>query len=318
MAGFLVRRALQAVLVLLVVTVVVFMLLHALPEGPARAILGPRATLASIRAFNQANGFDRPLPVQYLKWLGRLFRGDLGFSYKRNDSVAHLLATAVPRTLILVGFSTLLAVCIAIPIGLLQGARRNSAIDHSLTAITFTLYSMPAFWLGLLLVDVFAVRLRWLPPEAPSGGVFDMLSHPGGLILPIVTLALVTLASFSRYVRASTVEQLEQDYVRTARAKGLQPNQVVRHHVLRNAVSPVVSLLGLSLPWILGGSLVVEAVFNFPGTGFLFWNAAQGQDYPVMLGIVLVVAIGTVIGSLLADLGYAALDPRLRDEVGQS
>jgi len=318
MTGFLVRRALQAVFVLIVVTVVVFLLLHALPEGPARAILGPRATPAMLQAFNHANGFDRPLPVQYFRWLVRVLHGDLGFSYKRNDSVTHLLATAVPRTLLLVGLSTVLAVLVAVPVGLLQGARRNSAVDHTLTAVTFTLYSMPAFWLGLLLVDVFAVRLHWLPPEAPSGGIVDILLHPSGLILPVVTLALVTLASFSRYVRASTVEQLEQDYVRTARAKGLPPNQVVRYHVLRNALSPVVSLLGLSLPWILGGSLVVEAVFNFPGTGFLFWNAAQGQDYPVMLGIVLVVAVGTVIGSLLADLGYAALDPRLRDEVGQS
>jgi len=318
MAGFLFRRLLQAVVVLLVVTLVVFALLHSLPEGPARAILGPRATLESIAAFNHANGFDLPLPQQYLRWLWRLLHGDLGFSYKRNDSVTHLLAAAVPRTLILVGLSTLLAALIALPIGLLQGVRRNTAVDHVLTGITFTLYSMPAFWLGLILVDVFAVRLHWLPPEAPSGGVVDMLTHPSALILPVGTLALVTLASFSRYVRASTVEQLEQDYVRTARAKGLLPNQVVRSHVLRNALSPVVSLLGLSLPWILGGSLVVEAVFNFPGTGFLFWNAAQGQDYPVMLGVVLVVAIGTVVGSLLADLGYAALDPRLRDQVGQS
>ena len=145
-----------------------------------------------------------------------------------------------------------------------------------------------------------------------------MLAHPAGLVLPLLTLSLVTIASFSRYVRSSTVEQLEQDYVRTARAKGLDTRGIVLHHVLRNALSPVVTLLGLSLPWILGGSLVVEAVFNFPGTGFLFWNAAQGQDYPVMLGVVLVVSVGTVIGSLLSDLGYAALDPRVRDQMGQS
>jgi peptide/nickel transport system permease protein len=318
MRRFLLRRTLQAVAVLFIVTFAVFALLHVLPGGPALAILGPRATPEQIAAFNQANGFDLPVLQQYLRWLGNAVHGNLGFSYKRNEPVTSLLAVAVPRTLVLVGLSTLIAVALAIPIGLVQATRRNRAVDHTLTAITLTLYSMPAFWLGLLLVDVFAVHLHWFPPEAPSGGPWEMLTHPGGLVLPIVTLALVTLASFSRYVRASAVEQLEQDYVRSAYAKGLDSTEVVRHHVVRNALSPVVSLLGLSLPWILGGSLVVEAVFNFPGTGFLFWNAAQGQDYPVMLGIVLVVALGTVVGSLLADLGYAALDPRVRDQVTAS
>ena len=318
MAVLLLRRTLQAVAVLFIVTVIVFALLHALPGGPARAILGPRATPAAIAAFNHENGFDLPLIQQYIRWLGNALHGNLGFSYKRNQSVASLLATAVPRTLLLVGLGTLIAVLLAIPIGLAQAVRRNKPVDHVLTAITFTLYSMPAFWLGLLLVDIFAVKLGWLPPEAPAGGPLEMLAHPAGLVLPLLTLSLVTIASFSRYVRASAVEQLEQDYVRTARAKGLESDELVRKHVVRNALSPVISLLGLSLPWILGGSLVVEAVFNFPGTGFLFWNAAQGADYPVMLGVVLVVTVGTVLGSLLADLGYAALDPRVRDQVRAS
>lgn len=315
MAVFLLRRTLQALAVLFIVTVIVFALLHALPGGPARAILGPRATPEAIAAFNHENGFDLPLIQQYVRWLGNALHGNLGFSYKRNQSVSSLLATAVPRTLLLVGLGTLIAVLVAIPIGLAQAVRRNKPIDQVLTGITFTLYSMPAFWLGLLLVDVFAVKLHWFPPEAPSGGPWEMLQHPAGLVLPLLTLSLVTIASFSRYVRASAVEQLEQDYVRTARAKGLESDELVRRHVVRNALSPVITLLGLSLPWILGGSLVVEAVFNFPGTGFLFWNAAQGADYPVMLGVVLVVTVGTVIGSLLADLGYATLDPRVRDQV---
>ena len=315
MALFLLRRTLQALAVLFIVTIIVFALLHALPGGPARAILGPRATPAAIAAFNHENGFDLPLIQQYVRWLGNALHGNLGFSYKRNQSVASLLATAVPRTLLLVGLGTLIAVAVAIPIGLAQAVRRNKPVDQVLTGITFTLYSMPAFWLGLLLVDIFAVKLHWFPPEAPSGGPLEILQHPAGLVLPLLTLSLVTIASFSRYVRASAVEQLEQDYVRTARAKGLEPDELVRRHVVRNALSPVITLLGLSLPWILGGSLVVEAVFNFPGTGFLFWNAAQGADYPVMLGVVLVVTVGTVVGSLLADLGYAALDPRVRDQV---
>jgi peptide/nickel transport system permease protein len=318
MTRYLIRRALQAIAVLFLVTFLLFALLHALPGGPARAILGPRATAKAIASFNHLNGYDLSVPHQYLRWLHHLFSGDLGFSYKRNATVSSLLEQAIPRTLLLVGLGTFLAVFLAIPIGAIQGVRRNGAVDHILTAFTFTLYSMPAFWLSLLLIDFCAVRNNWLPSEASAGGPLQMLAHPLGLILPTTTLSLVTIASFSRYVRASTVEQLEQDYVRTARAKGQSMSGIIRRHVIRNALSPIITLLGLSLPWILSGSLVVEAVFNFPGTGFLFWNAAEGQDYPVMLGIVLVVSIGTVLGSLLADLGYAVMDPRVRDQIGRA
>ncbi|MEI7438286.1 MAG: ABC transporter permease [Thermoleophilia bacterium] len=316
MGLFLLRRIGQALVVLLIVSAVIFALLHFLPGGPARAILGPRATPQKIAEFNHENGYDLALPLQYTRWLGKAVHGDLGFSYKRNSPVSTLLKATVPRTLLLVGLGTLIAVLIAIPVGIIQATRRNRVVDHALTTVTFTLYSMPSFWLGLILIEVFAIKLGWLPPDAPTGSPLEMLQNPAGLVLPIATLSLVTIASFSRYVRASTVEQLEQDYVRTARAKGLRSGAIVRRHVLRNALSPVVTLLGLSLPWILGGSLVVEAVFNFPGTGFLFWNAAQAQDYPVLLGVVLVVSVGTVIGSLLADLGYAFLDPRVRDQIG--
>ena len=316
MGLFLLRRIGQALVVLLIVSAVIFALLHFLPGGPARAILGPRATPQKIAEFNHENGYDLALPLQYTRWLGKAVHGDLGFSYKRNSPVSTLLKATVPRTLLLVGLGTLIAVLIAIPVGIIQATRRNRVVDHALTTVTFTLYSMPSFWLGLILIEIFAIKLGWLPPDAPTGSPLEMLQNPAGLVLPIATLSLVTIASFSRYVRASTVEQLEQDYVRTARAKGLRSGAIVRRHVLRNALSPVVTLLGLSLPWILGGSLVVEAVFNFPGTGFLFWNAAQAQDYPVLLGVVLVVSVGTVIGSLLADLGYAFLDPRVRDQIG--
>ncbi|MEI6626182.1 MAG: ABC transporter permease [Thermoleophilia bacterium] len=316
MGLFLLRRIGQALVVLLIVSAVIFALLHFLPGGPARAILGPRATPQKIAEFNHENGYDLALPLQYTRWLGKAVHGDLGFSYKRNSPVSTLLKATVPRTLLLVGLGTLIAVLIAIPVGIIQATRRNRVVDHALTTVTFTLYSMPSFWLGLILIEVFAIKLGWLPPDAPTGSPLEMLQNPAGLVLPIATLSLVTIASFSRYVRASTVEQLEQDYVRTARAKGLRSGAIVRRHVVRNALSPVVTLLGLSLPWILGGSLVVEAVFNFPGTGFLFWNAAQAQDYPVLLGVVLVVSVGTVIGSLLADLGYAFLDPRVRDQIG--
>jgi peptide/nickel transport system permease protein len=309
---FLFRRTAAALAVVLLVTVVVFLLIHLLPGGPARAILGPRAPQVAIDEFNHANGYDRPLPVQYVIWLSHIVRGDLGYSYKRNAPVTTLIAAALPHTLLLVGVGTILAVLVAIPMGIWQALRRNRAADYTLTGVSLLLYSMPNFWLGIVLIDVFSQKLGWFPPEAPDTSVAQIILHPSGLVLPVLTVALVTIASFSRYVRSSMLEQLAQDYVRTAHGKGLSGRVVAVRHVLRNSLVPVVTLLGLNLPWILGGSLVVESVFNYPGTGLLFWNAAEGQDFPIMLALTLMVAVATVLGSLMADIGYALLDPRVR------
>jgi len=313
MSRYLIRRVGQAIIVLFVVTVIVFLLVRLLPGGPAEAILGRRATAVEKAAFNHLNGYDKPLPVQYAVYIGQLLTGNLGYSYKLSQNVTALLGQTLPRTVLLVGLSTLLAALLAVPLGILQAVRRNRLIDYIFTGATFIFYAMPSFWLGLVLIELFAVRLGWFPPEAPQGSTIgQVLSDPAGLVLPVGTLALVTIAQFSRYMRSSMLEQLSQDYVRTARARGVPEWRVVTHHALRNALVPVVTLLGLSLPWILGGALVVESVFNFPGTGLLFWNAAQNQDYPIMLGLTVVAAVGTVVGSLLADLMYAALDPRVR------
>ena len=312
MMRYLVGRAAQAVVVIFVVTIIVFALVRLLPGGPAESILGRRATPAAKAEFNHLNGYDRSIVAQYGIYVEHLVQGDLGYSYKRNQSVSGLLAQTLPKTVLLVGFSTLLAVLLAVPLGILQAVRRNRPVDYVLTGAAFVFYAMPSFWLGLVLVEVFAVRLGWLPPEAPQGGFFDVLAHPTGVILPVAALTLVTVAQFSRYMRSSMLEQLTEDYVRTARARGVSEGRVVLRHAMRNALVPVVTLLGLSLPWILGGALVVESVFNYPGTGLLFWNAAQGQDYAIELGISVVAAVGTVVGSLLADLTYALLDPRVR------
>jgi peptide/nickel transport system permease protein len=312
MVRYLLRRTGQAIVVIFVVTVVVFMLLRLLPGGPALAILGRRATPTAIAEFNRLNGLDRPLPVQYLVYVEHLLQGNLGYSYKLDQSVTSLLGQTLPKTILLVGASTLIAVLLAVPLGVWQAIRRNRPSDYALTGAAFVFYAMPSFWLGLVLIDVLAIRLRWLPPEAPQGGFGAVISHPAGLVLPVATLALVTVASFSRYMRSSMLEQLSLNYVRTARARGVPEGRVVLRHTLRNALVPIVTLLGLSLPWILGGAVVTESLFNYPGTGLLFWNAAQNQDYPVLLGVTLVAAIGTVVGSLLADVMYAVLDPRVR------
>jgi peptide/nickel transport system permease protein len=309
---FIVRRLWQSVLVVLGVTIVVFVFTRLLPGGPARAILGPRATPAAIAAFDHANGYDRPLVAQYVVWLGHLATGNLGYSYKLNQSVAALIADRLPKTVLLVGIANLIALVVAVPLGLAQAVRRNRLTDYAVTGVAFVFYSMPLFWLSILLVIVFSIDLGALPPQAPQGDFLDVLTHPSGLVLPVLTLTLVTVALFTRYTRSSAIEALTQDYVRTARAKGASTNLVVVHHVLRNSLLPIITMIGLTIPVVVSGALVVESVFNFPGMGLLFWNAAQTQDYPILLGTTVVVGVATALGSLLADLLYAVVDPRIR------
>ncbi|AHI01819.1 ABC transporter permease [Kutzneria viridogrisea] len=313
MTRFLIRRTLQALVVLLLVTVIVFALLHALPGGPARAILGPRASLPQIEQFNHDQGFDQPLPVQYLSYLWHLLGGDLGQSYRLNQPVLDLLAQRIPKTLVLTCSATLLAVAVAVPLGVLQAVRRGRFTDHLLTGLSFLAYATPAFFLGLVLIILFAQTWPLLPAEAPqSAGLGGVFAGFGGLLLPICTLAAGMIAAFSRYLRSSVLDNLTEDYVRTARSKGQSERRVLVRHVLRNALIPVVTLLGMYLPALFGGTVVVESLFNYPGTGLLFWSAAQSSDFPVLLGVTLVVAAATVLGSLLADLVYALLDPRIR------
>jgi peptide/nickel transport system permease protein len=310
---YLVYRLLHAVLVVIGVTIIVFLLLHHLPGGPARAIIGSKATPVAIAAFNKEYGLDNPLPVQYFDYVGKLLRGNLGYSYKLNISVDSLLAVDLPKTLFLVGISFLIAVIIAIPIGIAQAVRRNRALDHSLTGVSFFLYSMPTFWLALLLIDILSVRLRIFPAEAPQGTTLgEVLTDPQALILPVLTLVLINFALFGRYMRASAIESLAQDYIKVARSKGLPEHRILWGHVLRNSMLPIVTLLGLSLPWLFTAGLVIEQIFNYPGTGLLFYTSAQAQDYPVELGITIVIAVTTVAGNLLADIVYAVLDPRIR------
>ncbi len=312
MTFYVVRRILQSVVVVLVVIVVVFALTRFLPGGPARAILGPRATKIQVQNFEKTYGLDQPVPVQFVDYLAGLGRADLGSSYKRNQTVTKLIGEYLPVTLVLMGISTAIAVIIAIPIGMLQAWRRNTAVDHGLTGILFVFYSMPVFWLGLILITVFSSNLGWLPSGGPQGGLATYGSQISTLILPVATLALVTIALFSRYLRSAMIEALVQDYVRTARAKGASMRRVMLRHVLPNSLLSTITLLGLSIPYIFSGALIVEELFNYPGMGLLFWNAAESRDYPVVIGVALIVALATVAGNLLADLAYAIADPRIR------
>jgi peptide/nickel transport system permease protein len=311
--SYLLRRVVQSVAVVLVVTIIVFLLLHQLPGGPARAVLGPRATPQQIAQFNQQNGLDRAVPIQYLDYLRHWVTGDFGFSYKLNQTVGSLLAQRLPKTLVLNALALLLTLIVAIPVGIYQAVRRNRFFDYTATGLSFVFYAAPTFFLGLIAVLIFAQDLNLLPPEAPqSDGVVPIFTEWRAMILPIVTLALLSIAGFSRYMRSSVLDNVTQDYVRTARSKGCSSARVLRSHVLRNALLPIATLIGLSLPALFAGALVTESIFNFPGMGLLFWQAAQTSDYPVELGVVLVTAVATVIGNLLADVSYVLLDPRVR------
>jgi len=308
--GYIIRRALQSLIVIIGVTIITFILLHMLPGNPVRAILGPKASPADVASLTKQLGLNKPLPFQYLLWLWNLAHLDLGYSYKQTASVDTLLAARLPNTLLLVGSSTVLAILLAVPLGVMQAVRRNKPDDYTLTGLAFIFYSMPTFWLGLLLIILFSATLNWFPPEPQASlGLFQQLN---ALILPVATLTLVTLALFSRYMRSSMLENLVQDYVRTARAKGVSNRRVLFRHVLRNALIPVLTLVGLSIPGIAAGAVVTETVFNFPGMGYLFFLAAENDDFPVLLGVTVVIAVATVIGSLVADILYAVADPRIR------
>jgi peptide/nickel transport system permease protein len=314
-ALFIVRRLLQAIVVLLLVTMITFALLRAIPGNVAAAVMGPNVYRdpAAIKLFDQTYGFDKPWYSQYLLWLGHIAQGNLGYSWNLNQSVSSLLGQRIPKDLVLVGFAIILAVLIAVPIGMLQAVRRNKAVDHFFNGFSTVFYAMPSFLLGLLLILVFAIKFPVFPAEAPQGETLGVIfSNFNAMILPIATLTLITVALFSRYMRSSVLDNLTEDYVRTAKAKGASERRILFRHVLRNSLIPIATLLGLSLPGVFSGALITESVFNYPGMGLLFFQQAQKQDYPTLLGVVIVVALATVVGSLLADIAYAVLDPRVR------
>jgi peptide/nickel transport system permease protein len=311
--GFVIRRSGEAVIVALGVTLITFVLLHSLPGSLARDILGNRATPQAVAQFNQANGLTKPVYTQYWDFLVKLLHGNLGYSFYFNRSTDALLGAELPKDLVLGGVSLVLSLVIAIPIGVVQAVRRNRAADYTATGISFLLYSMPQYAVAILLIQWLAISFHVFPAEAPQeSSVGGMLSHPVGLVLPIASLTLVTFAVFSRYMRSSAIDTLAQDYMRTARAKGLPERLVLWRHLLRNSLLSVITLVGLSVPYVLTGTLIIEQVFNFPGAGLEYFNAAQNNDFEVLLGITVLVGVVTVLGNLLADIAYAILDPRIR------
>jgi peptide/nickel transport system permease protein len=307
------RRAAQALVVVIGVMILTFILIHLVPGSAARAVLGVKATAGRIAIFNASYGLNRPLYVQFGDYVDQVLHGNLGVSYMTQQPVLTEITQRLPSDVLLLGASTVLALLIAIPMGIYQAVRRNRLSDHLLDGVSFTLYSMPDFFFAIMLIALFSVQLRILPPEAPSAqSLTGMLADPRALVLPILTLTLVSVAGFSRYMRAAAIDVLAQDYLRTARAKGAPERLVLFRHVLRNSILPIVTLVGLSFPGIISGAVIAEEVFNFQGMGLLFFQAATEHDFPVLLGCTLVIGVATVVGNLAADFAYGILDPRIR------
>jgi peptide/nickel transport system permease protein len=310
---YLVRRVGQAAAVVVGVMILTFIMIHLEPGSAARAALGIRATASRVAIFNHTYGLDQPLYKQFGSYVDQVVHGNFGTSFTLQQPVSTLIAQRLPRDAVLLGLSTALALLIAVPMGIYQAVKRNGVADYLLTGTSFTLYSMPDFFFALLLIAVFSVEFHLLPPEAPQAtSVGGILADPRALVLPVVTLALVSVASYSRYMRSSAIDVLAQDYIRVARAKGLPERLVLARHVLRNSLLPIVTVVGLSLPNIVAGAVIAEEVFNYPGMGLLFFQAATGHDFPVLLGSTLIVGVATVLGNLAADIAYGVLDPRIR------
>jgi peptide/nickel transport system permease protein len=317
MTNYALRRLLQAVPLLLGITIIAFSIQHLAPGDPAWAILGPQLDrlrpeqLARIRA---DWGLDQPLHVQYLKWLLNLARGDFGRSFADGRPVLTVILERVPATLMLTGSALALAVLISIPVGAVSALRQYSAFDQVSTILTLVFYSIPSFWLALLMILLFAVTLRWLPSAGMRSftadrTTLDLLKH---LILPCLALATHQTAHLVRFTRSQMLEVLHEDYVRTARSKGLGQVTVAVRHVLRNALLPLITILGLSLQELFGGTIIIETIFAWPGIGRLGYEAALGRNYTILMGTIIISGTLIVVGNLLADLAYAWADPRIR------
>jgi peptide/nickel transport system permease protein len=251
--------------------------------------------------------------VQYLHYMGHLLRGDLGFSYKQNQPVLALFQERWARSAWLSGISVVFAVIIALPVGIYQAAKRNTVGDYTVTSVAFVLYAMPVFFLGLILIQVFALNLGWFNYQgSQSSNVFVVMGDWYSMTLPVATLTLISVAQFSRYMRSQSMDVLAQDYIRVARAKGLPERLVLLRHLLRNASLPLVTLIGLSIPALLAGNLITEALFNYQGLGLLFTTSLSNVDYNVLLAYTLIGAVLTVVGNLMADVALTVADPRIR------
>lgn len=307
MSGFLVRRLLQLIPILLGMSLAVFLLIHFIPGDPAITILGEEYSEERAEVLRAELGLDRPLPVQFVAWLGSILQGDLGRSLFNNQDVGPLLMGRGAVTLTLAIFTTIISLVLAIPLGVLSATKRDSLLDNLTRVVMMVGISMPVFWFGLLLMLLVSLQLGWLPPGG-SPANYGLRAY----ILPALTLGLSNAALLTRMTRSAMLEVLEQDYIRTARSKGLPEHRIQYKHAFRNAVIPVVTIVGLQFGALLSGAVLTEFIFSLPGLGSLLIDSVYRRDFPVVQGVVLVIGFAFVITNLLVDMLYAALDPRIR------
>lgn len=313
MTAYLIRRLGTSIVVVIGVSVFIFGLLHAIYPSPAIDVLGPHASHVSVAAWNKAHGYDDPWFVQYLHYMDKLVHGNLGYSYKTNQTVAALFEERWARSAYLSGISLLFALIIAIPLGIYQAVKRNTIGDNVVTSLAFVTYAMPVFLLGLILIWGLALSFRVFNYEASQSlSVLTVMGDWHSMTLPIVTLTLISVAGFSRYMRSSAMDALAQDYIKVARAKGLPERLVLLRHLVRNASLPMITLVGLSIPFLLGGNLLTEYLFNYQGLGLLFYNSLANVDYNVLIAYTLIGAVLTIAGNYVADIALTVADPRIR------
>jgi peptide/nickel transport system permease protein len=311
--AYLIRRAATAIVVLFGVSVFIFLMLHVIYPSPAIDVLGPHANKLTIAQWNRQHGFDEPWIEQYLRYINQLLHGNLGYSYKLNQSVASLFRERWLRSAYLSGVTLFLSVVIAVPLGIYQAIRRNTLGDGILTTGAFVTYAMPDFFLYLIAIQAFAIAIPIFSYEGPqTTSMISIIFNWRAMTLPIVCLTLLNLAGYSRYMRSAAIDTVAQDYIKAARAKGLPERLVLLRHLVRNAFLPMITLIGLSIPDLLAGNLICEAVFNFPGLGLLFYDSLGNADYPVLLAYTLVGAVLTVAGNFVADIALTVADPRIR------
>jgi peptide/nickel transport system permease protein len=314
MLHYLLNRLGQSLILLLLVSMIGFAVLNLAPGGPlSQFALTPGMTREAMDRIAHQMGLDRPLPIQYLDWIWRLLQGDWGKSYRDQQPVLQIIGSHLFATLLLMGTSMVISISLGTWIGIRSATKRHSLFDYTTSVAAMVALSIPTFWFGMVAIYVFALKLKWLPAGSMytigNGSISDYAIH---LIMPSMVLALVDIAVWSRYMRSSTLDVINQDFIRTARAKGLTERTVLMKHVVRNAMIPMITLAGLQLPTILGGALVTETVFTWPGMGRLFLDSLGYHDYPVVMGLLMFSALLVLAGSLVADIVVTIADPRVR------
>ncbi|MCM3692977.1 ABC transporter permease [Neobacillus niacini] len=312
MIAFIIRRLLQTVIVLFMVSLIVFSILQVLPGDPARTLLGPEASPEQVEQIREELGLNRSLPVQYFTWVGNAIKGDLGKSIAFREDVTGIIGEHLPKTIYISILSMVLAIIIGVPAGIIAAIKRGGKIDSLISVIANFGMAVPAFWLAVLCIYLFSLKLGWFPVQGYTSPFEDFWLSTQQVIMPVICLAFAALASFARQTRSAMLEVIMQDFTRTARSKGLKEGTIIIKHTLKNAIIPVITLVGLQVRNIVGSTIFIEQVFNIPGMGRLVVQSIFNQDFVVVQGCVLVIAIIVALTNLLIDISYGYADPRIR------